>query len=35
MCWHTGAGNMNSGYRCGNSFLNGNTGWERVVYHAD
>ena len=32
MCWHTGGGNMNSGYRCGTNFLNGNNGWERMVY---
>jgi len=34
-CWHTGGGNMNSGYRCGSNFLNGNAGWERVVLQAD
>ncbi len=32
MCWHTGGGNMNSGYRCGNNFLNGNAGWDRLVF---
>jgi hypothetical protein len=34
MCWHTGGGNMNSGYRCGNNFLNGNNGWERAIWTA-
>ena len=34
MCWHTGGGNMNSGYRCGTNFLNGNAGWERVIFQA-
>ncbi len=33
MCWHTSAGGLSSGYRCGNQFLNGNAGWTRVVYH--
>jgi hypothetical protein len=33
MCWHTGAGAMNSGYRCGVNTLNGNNGWERLIYH--
>ena len=32
MCWHTGGGNLNRGYRCGNNFLNNNDGWERLVY---
>jgi hypothetical protein len=35
LCWHTGGGNINSGYRCGNNFLNGSTAYERVVYQAD
>ncbi|MCA9545241.1 MAG: hypothetical protein KC613_12645 [Myxococcales bacterium] len=35
MCWHTSAGNLNSGYRCGNEFLNGNARWERLVYVRD
>jgi len=34
MCVHTSGGNMNSGYRCGNTFLNGNNSWERVYYEA-
>ena len=33
LCWHTGNGNMNSGYRCGRTTLNGNNGWERLLYH--
>ncbi len=32
MCWHTGGANINSGYRCGDNSLNGNNGWERVVF---
>ena len=33
MCWHTGGNNVSSGYRCGDTFLNGNNGWTRVIYH--
>ena len=33
MCWHTGGGSLNSGYRCGNNFLNGDNRWERIIYH--
>jgi hypothetical protein len=32
MCWHTGGGRMNSGYRCGATFLNGNGNWERTIW---
>ena len=32
MCWHTGQGRMNSGYRCGATFLNGNANWERTIW---
>ena len=32
MCWHTGNGNIESGYRCGDNSLNGNNDWERVIY---
>ena len=32
MCWHTGGGRMNSGYRCGATFLNGNANWERTIW---
>ncbi|NUQ75694.1 MAG: hypothetical protein HUU21_19290 [Polyangiaceae bacterium] len=35
MCWHTGGGNINQGYRCGSNDLNGGFNWERVVYEAD
>jgi hypothetical protein len=35
MCWHTGGGSINSGYRCGNNDLNGGFNWERAVYEAD
>ncbi|MFH2079294.1 MAG: hypothetical protein ABIJ73_11355, partial [Pseudomonadota bacterium] len=34
MCIHTGGGNMNSGFRCGNTMLNGNGTWERVILQA-
>ena len=33
MCWHTSGGNVSSGYRCGATTLNGNNGWERIIYH--
>ena len=34
LCWHTSAGNLNGGYRCGaTEGLNGSTAWERVVLH--
>ncbi len=32
MCMHTNAGNTNAGYRCGDNELNGDAGWERVLY---
>ena len=32
MCWHSGGDAMNSGYRCGNNFLNGNNAWERKIW---
>jgi hypothetical protein len=32
MCWHTSNNSLTSGYRCGSNFLNGNNGWERLVY---
>jgi hypothetical protein len=36
MCWHTGAGNLAGGYRCGvTTGLNGSTAWERVILHRD
>ena len=35
LCWHTSAGNINSGYRCGSNDLNGNATWQRFVYQAD
>lgn len=34
LCWHTSAGNINGGYRCGASTgLNASALWERLVYH--
>jgi cysteine-rich repeat protein len=35
LCWHTSAGNIASGYRCGDNNLNGASGWQRVIYQAD
>jgi hypothetical protein len=36
LCWHTGGGTINGGYRCGNNVgLNGSTAWERVVLQAN
>ena len=34
MCWHTNGGSISSGYRCGDNDLNGDAGWERVVFHS-
>jgi hypothetical protein len=34
MCWHTGGGSMNNGYRCGNNYPFDQS-WQRVVYEAD
>jgi hypothetical protein len=34
MCWHSGGGNINSGYRCGDSYSFGGD-YERIVYHAN
>jgi hypothetical protein len=36
LCWHTGAGNIEGGYRCGTTTdLNGSTTWERIILHHD
>jgi hypothetical protein len=36
LCWHTGGGNLNGGWRCGaTTGLNGSSAWERVIYHRD
>lgn len=36
LCWHTGGGSMNGGWRCGSSTgLNGDATWERVILQAD
>ncbi len=33
LCWHTGGGNINGGYRCGSATgLNGDNTYERLVY---
>ncbi len=34
LCWHTGGGNINDGWRCGTA-TSVYSGYERVVYHAD
>ena len=31
MCWHTGGGFLQSGFRCGDNNLNGSSGFERIV----
>ena len=33
MCWHSSGGSITSGYRCGNTILNGNGQWTRAIYH--
>jgi hypothetical protein len=35
MCWHTGGGNINSGYRCGSATGIFSNTYERVVYQAN
>ena len=36
LCWHSGGGLINGGWRCGNSTgLNDDPNWERVVFEAD
>jgi cysteine-rich repeat protein len=35
LCWHTGGGSFNPGYRCGLTEANPNPAWERVILHAD
>ncbi len=36
LCWHTGGGLINGGWRCGTAdSLNGSTSYERIVYQAD
>ena len=33
ICWHTSAGNINGGYRCGNTTgLNASAAYNRIVY---
>ena len=35
LCWHTGGGNINGGWRCGtNTGLNASVAYERIVYQA-
>ncbi|MBM4319186.1 MAG: hypothetical protein FJ125_04320, partial [Deltaproteobacteria bacterium] len=35
MCWRTSGGKLRSGSRCGSNSLDGNAGWERVVFTDD
>jgi hypothetical protein len=36
LCWHAGSGSLTAGFRCGTTeFLQGVTGWERVILHRD
>ena len=36
LCWHTGGGSIDDGWRCGTTTdLNGNSSWERYVFHAN
>ncbi|MCA9637586.1 MAG: DUF4215 domain-containing protein [Myxococcales bacterium] len=36
LCWHTGGGYLDGGWRCGvDTDLNSDDSWERVVLHAD
>jgi hypothetical protein len=41
MCVHTGGGQINTGFRCGDNsnepsfWLNSNSSWERAVFQAD
>jgi len=36
MCWHTSGGNINGGYRCGETkWLNSSEEWTRLVFQAD
>jgi Stigma-specific protein, Stig1 len=36
MCVHTSNGNIDGGWSCGSARgLNGDNGWERIIYHAD
>jgi hypothetical protein len=39
MCWHTsegdGAGYISDGFRCGDNDLNGNDGWERLIFTSE
>ena len=36
LCWHTGGSSLAVGWRCGaTDSLNGDVGWERLVYHSD
>ncbi|MFB6375958.1 MAG: hypothetical protein ABEN55_23215, partial [Bradymonadaceae bacterium] len=36
LCWHTGSGDLQGGWRCGsNTSLNTSSDWVRLIYHAD
>jgi hypothetical protein len=34
MCWHTFTGTIGFGYRCGDNNLNGDAGWQRLLFTA-
>ena len=33
MCWHTGAGDIRDGYRCGDNSVGNNDEWNRLIMH--
>lgn len=36
LCWHVGGGGLLPGWRCGaTDGLNGDAGWERLIFQAD
>jgi hypothetical protein len=35
LCWHTGSGTMDAGWRCGTATDVFDGSWERVIYHRD
>ncbi len=35
MCWHMDGGRIQSGYRCGDNDLNGDAGWEKLLFQVD
>jgi hypothetical protein len=35
LCWHTGSSAINTGYRCGETTLNGDASYERLIFQAN